>query len=128
MALNSDQDKIEKLIAEIEDHFMDNPRSLRIRNKFGETFLHTAARTNNVAVAKKVIELDSSICTLKDHDGFTPLHLAAASGHMEIVQLLCQTMPELAKIKDECDYLPIDFARTNKRESCVQFLDAYSSK
>ncbi|XP_046384165.1 tonsoku-like protein [Ischnura elegans] len=57
------------------------------RNEKGETALHRACISGNVALTQKLIERGHPI-NVRDHCGWTPLHEACNHGHEEIVSLL----------------------------------------
>ncbi|KAF6214622.1 hypothetical protein GE061_009365 [Apolygus lucorum] len=64
------------------------PRSnIHKKNELGETPLHRAAITGNLALATKLLDQGHSV-DVRDYSGWTPLHEAANHGFYEIVELL----------------------------------------
>uniref|UniRef100_A0A0A9Z4Z7 Tonsoku-like protein n=2 Tax=Lygus hesperus TaxID=30085 RepID=A0A0A9Z4Z7_LYGHE len=64
------------------------PRSnIHKKNELGETPLHRAAITGNLALATKLLDQGHSV-DVRDYSGWTPLHEAANHGFYEIVEIL----------------------------------------
>ena len=63
------------------------PLDINVRNKFGETPLHLAARYNNADAVQTLLYAGADI-NHRDKSGDTPLHKAAESNVAEVVMLL----------------------------------------
>ncbi len=61
--------------------------TIKERNESGETLLHAATRTNQIAVMQYLIDSGIDLNAV-DNDGNTALHVAVINGHIEAVHLL----------------------------------------
>lgn len=59
-----------------------------------------AARRNDVALVKSLLERDPSLATMRSHNGETPVHPAAHDGHYEVVELLIRAGADLTAQED----------------------------
>ena len=76
------------------------------------TPLHQAARDNNAAEAKRLIDNGAEV-NAKDKDGVTPLHEAAMANAVEVAKVLIDNGADI-KAKDKDGWTPLDWAKHEK--------------
>lgn len=72
------------------------------RNAKGETELHTACISGNVASVKRLLNAGHPL-NVRDHAGWLPLHEAANHGFYDVVTLLVESSSGVAMINDRGD-------------------------
>lgn len=115
------------------NYLVTNNVNLELKNKYGETPLHSAISARSFEVAELLINKEADV-NARDNEGKTPLHIAAAdkeSGN--------ESLKLLVKLRDEDEDLivnlqaedgggktPLDYAIESKNTNSVQLLiDAY---
>eukprot|EP00092_Neocalanus_flemingeri_P019112 GFUD01020702.1.p1 GENE.GFUD01020702.1~~GFUD01020702.1.p1 ORF type:complete len:1318 (+),score=442.38 GFUD01020702.1:70-3954(+) len=66
---------------------------VNVRNKYGETPLHQAAKKGNIARLSECLNTPGVDINSQDFSGFTPLHEAVGADKVEAVQLLLDHVP-----------------------------------
>lgn len=91
--LNNAVDQDEEMPRNFYSRPKRNPRSQANRlNQFGETALHTACISGDLAQVKRLINQSNwtDMINARDFCGWTPLHEASNHGHLEIIELLLE--------------------------------------
>ncbi|XP_074382109.1 uncharacterized protein LOC141724020 [Apium graveolens] len=81
---SSDTDDPHSPVNHVEDFF-------RQANYMGNTALHQAVTSNNVATVEQLVKADPNDRHIQNLGGFTPVYLAAKSGYNDIVKIICNT-------------------------------------
>lgn len=70
---------------------------LRQANFMGNTALHQAVTSNNVATVERLVKADPDDRHIQNRGGFTPVYLATKLGHNDVVRIICNscTAPSL---------------------------------
>lgn len=68
----------------------EQPQSVLERDSVFKTALHYCAENDDqdAECAKLLLEVDSSLVDIPDHDGHTALHLAVIAGNLPLVRFL----------------------------------------
>ncbi|XP_018572591.2 uncharacterized protein LOC108911978 [Anoplophora glabripennis] len=93
---------------------------LNIRNRFGLTPLHEAARNGHSEMVRYLSEQGAKIDS-RDAEGYTAMHLAAMKGDLDSVEYLARTGGHV-NIKDNAGLTPLHFAAWNGQLDTVKFL------
>lgn len=75
--LNPDWEKLHEI----------TPEKIELKDSFGASLLHIAAKNGEVGLAKKLIDAGADV-NAETTMGHTPLHRAAAKGHIDVVNIL----------------------------------------
>src|SRR5690606_33211293 len=105
--------------------FLQNGAKIFLKNKFGETLLHSCCINwvNGVEIAKLLFENGARVL-LEDQDsrlGFTPLHMAAFYGNLELVKLFIQNGANLY-LSDNFGRLPVYVALEQRKFEIFKYI------
>lgn len=70
------------------DFFINNGANLNLKNKFGETILHSAIYSDDLERVKKIIKLNPELLNVPSSDLTTPLLLSLCLSNQEIAKFL----------------------------------------
>ncbi|MBF0300437.1 MAG: ankyrin repeat domain-containing protein, partial [Oligoflexia bacterium] len=107
---------------------------LKIKNGFGKTLLHSAARSGSIELAKalldqaKLKELLLNSMANNGSNGGTPLMAAAYWGDEEMVNLLLAQTGIDVTLRDKDSFTAIEEARNQKHEKVAQIIEDYVAK
>jgi len=89
----------------------------------GETPLHFACYSGDIASAEILLNADPSLLEIKENRGYTALHYAAWYGHIELIRYLRSAGADTAALS-ETGETPIELARKAGNTSVVDLLSA----
>jgi uncharacterized protein len=94
--------------------------NLQSQNQFNVAPLHSAVASNNLKIAKKLLDHGADVNSKQMND-LTPLHSAAYNGNMEIIKLLIERGADLGAKSSE-GFTAIDLAKQKENDEVARFL------
>ncbi|KAF5300704.1 hypothetical protein FQA39_LY11066 [Lamprigera yunnana] len=85
-----------------------------------------AAEKGNLDVVKKLVELDPSLMSVVDSDGYSPLHRACYNNNLDIVLYLLEHGADVS-VKTLVQWQPLHSACQWNNHACVSYLLQYGA-
>ena len=79
-----------KLGFDIVEYLLDPNTDINMRDEYGFTALHWAARLGNVKILSQLLTSEKLNINITDYSDWTPLHYAAQGGFKDFVQILLE--------------------------------------
>jgi ankyrin repeat protein len=86
------------------------PKSIRLKDKNGNTALHLAVRLGKSNIVEKILYRDQDSIDLKNKNGDTALHYAVIKGDLEIFRVILDKDPGAIRLKDNQGKTARDYA------------------
>jgi ankyrin repeat protein len=84
--------------------------------------LNAAARSGNVALVKRVLDLGANVMSIEDWFGYTALHDAASVGDVAVVKALLAAGAD-ANARSHYGFAPLDVAMNHGRDAVATLLE-----